>query len=183
MIAAIKSSYVMLVPVNPDDVPNNCVFLDETQGNQVAIKTNMGGVSNVVGAESLLFKPMITAQAISIHQPVGKLSNGKIVPAESDVPGQTFIGFALTGGANDGDPVNVLLIGANIAYLLAGKGFTTGQTVYLSMNTGEYTNDPSTLADPINNVIKVGIADCLGGIASSVATDLITFVEKIAEPT
>lgn len=183
MLAAIKSSYVLLVPVTPSEVPNNSVFLDSTQGNQMAIKSNAGVVSNLTGVDNLMLKQMVIGQAITIHQPVAKLSSGKIVPAESDVAGESFIGYAQSGGTNDGDLINVLLIGSNVMNAIAGKGFTTGQTIYIDTETGEYTNDPARLSNPINQVIKVGIADCAASIASSTATDLISFVEKISDPT
>jgi hypothetical protein len=122
-----------------------------------------------------------TLDTILAGTPVSKSSNGSIVPAASDTAqGQRFIGITL-------DPIlpthsgRVHLVGNNIPNILSAYGFSTGDEVFIDEYNG-YTNDVRTFSGNNDSIIKVGVADCPEGSASSVATDLIMFVEVISRP-
>lgn len=183
-IAGIKSKYVLLEPTNPAGMPNNSIYVDATQGNQMYVKGSSGGTTSL-GGESVGYfvKAMVIGSAISKHQTVAKRADGKAVAADADdASAQAFIGYAQNDGINDGDQINVLLIGPNVEGAVSGLGFTPGDIVYLSQNAGGYIKDLGQLTDNNDVVIKVGIADCGAGVASAVATDLISFVEKLIDP-
>lgn len=119
---------------------------------------------------------------IVANTPVSKVSDGTIVPADSDsVNGQQMIGIAkeniLLGGTGE-----VYLFGQNIPGAISGLGFSVGDEVYLSETQGQFTNDPNSFTGDDDSIIKVGIADCSAGNASSTASDLIMFPEVILRP-
>ena len=119
---------------------------------------------------------------ISSGKPVSKLPNGKIVPADSDAAnGQKYIGITKVSIAVEalGD---IYLPGNNIPNAILGLGFTPGDEVFLSETSGMVTNNPSSFTNNDDSIIKIGIADCSAGTASSTATDLIMFSEVIARP-
>lgn len=183
-VAAIKSGYVLLEPVDPSSVPNNSIYVDSTHGNQMYLKNNSGVSMPVVGGESGYFiKSMVAGSAITQHQLVAKRSDGYLVPADSDNPvARSFVGYAQGSASGVDDIINVLLIGPNVAGAVSGLGFTPGDVVWMSQNAGGYINDIDQLTDDDDIIIKVGIADCIAGVASSTAVDLISFVEKEVDP-
>jgi hypothetical protein len=185
-VTRIKARSVVLEPSTPADAPNGSVFIDSSNLNTLSTKTTSGLVVPIqdVGAAttSLFIKQMEADDAIPVRTPVSKLPSGKIIAADADaILGQKFIGYSLAAAAAAGEIINVLTVGANVDGAIAGLGFTPGDDVYLSP-VGGYTNNPADLSDLSNSVVKVGVADCPAGAASSVATDLIVFAEVIARP-
>jgi len=120
---------------------------------------------------------------IAAGVPIAKLSNGKIIPADSDGVGgaQQLIGITqeqiLLGGVG-----SVYLFGQNVAGVITGLGFAVGEEVYLAETAGTYTNDPNSFTGDNDSIIKIGIADCAAGSASGTATDLILFPDVILRP-
>lgn len=183
-MASIRVQFVQLSPVNPAQVPAGALFLDNTNSDIATIKS----VSNIVApvetgdpAGSLFIKKMMASAAFSANRPLGKLTNGKVVDADSDgVPGaDNFCGYSLQAATADGDLIDVLCPGPNLAGALTGLGFSTGQEIYLSQDSG-YTNDPGTLVGNNDSIIKLGIADCAASTATGTAVDLIAFSSIIS---
>jgi hypothetical protein len=179
-----KSRFLSIIPSAPVTVPNNTVFIDSTNSNQASFK-DQGGNVVVIGAVSssnLFLKEMQAAEAMPVNTPVSKLPNGKIVPADSDaVAGQNYIGITASPAPAIDSLVTVLLPGANIVGAVASLGFAPGDEVFLGEGGG-FTNDPSVFTGGDDSIIRVGIADCGAGVASSIATDLIAFTEIVARP-
>jgi hypothetical protein len=118
---------------------------------------------------------------IPAYTPVSKKIDGTIVHADSDATdGQRFIGITgeeILSGATG----TVKLVGQNLAGAISGLGYSVGDDVYLS-ESGGYTNDPNSFTGDNDSIIRVGIADCSEGSASSTATDLIMFSEVLIRP-
>lgn len=113
--------------------------------------------------------------------PVSKQSDGTFKQADSDaVNGQKYVGILKVSTANNAYGA-VILPGANIVGAVTGLGFTPGDEVYLS-ETGGLTNDPNSFTGGDDSIIRIGIADCTGGTATSTADDLIIFTEVVARP-
>jgi hypothetical protein len=127
-------------------------------------------------------KQMVAGAAFSLGQPVSKRNDGKIVRGGSDgATSQNFVGFSLQSSTADGDLINVLLASQNLVGVLTGLGFNTGDEIYLN-ESGGYTNTVAGFTGNNDSVVKLGIADCGAGVASTTATDLIIFVEVIYRP-
>lgn len=131
-------------------------------------------------------KAMIAGEAIAAGKPVSKrASDGKVVKADSDGSGtQNFIGISTTSAAGDGSAITVRLLGANVAGVLTGLGFVTGDEIFMDETAGAYTNgagvDAFTGAN--DSILRLGMADCAAGSASTTAVDLIMFPEVITRP-
>lgn len=181
--AAVKAKFVVLEQVNPSLVPNGALFLDSTNGGAATIKNVGGGTDPLVGVTNYIMKVKVAGGAIGLNKPVAVVpATGKVLPADSDgVNQQDFIGYALQAALNDGDLINVLLVGANLAGALTGLGFVPGDDIYLA-ETGGFTNDPNSFTGGDDSIIKVGVADCAAGIASTTVTDLVTFAEVLTRP-
>lgn len=184
-IASIKAQYVVLVPVAESSVPAGSVFLDSSNSNQMTFK-GTNSVSEPVdtgggGGTNYFIKSMVASGPIAVRRPLNKLSNGKVSDADaSDLDNaQNICGYSLNPSASDGDLISVLCVGPNLADALLGLNFTTGDEIYLS-DTGGYTNDTSNLSAGMDSIIKLGIADCPSGTASSIATDLIGFSDVVS---
>jgi hypothetical protein len=177
-----KAKFINLEPTTPASVPNETFFVDSTNDDKATFKDTLGNLIVIGGAATNLFiKQMQASVAIGINQPVSKLPNGKIVPADSDSSdGQEYIGITL-GSALADELVDVLLPGANIVGALTGSGFVPGDEVFIGENGG-YTNNVGTFLDNNDSIIKVGIADCSAGVASNVVNDLVALTEIIARP-
>lgn len=187
MVIGIKSKFLSIDPSNPNDVPNNSIYVDSSNGNQATFK-NSSGTSSVVGAVStsnLFIKSMQVDEIFPVNSPVSKKANGRIIKADTDLSTDTqqYIGIALQAPVNVGDFINVLTVGPNLANALVGLGFAPGDEVFLGENGG-FTNAAGVGGFLGNNdsVIKVGIADCTGGTASTTANDLIAYSEVISRP-
>lgn len=183
-IASFKANYVVLEPITPDKVPNGAIFLDASNMNSMSIKDS-GGITKKLEPStdtSMFIKQMQVDAPIAIRMPFSKLASGKIVLADSDaVGGQKFCGYTL-GAATEADQlINVLCVGANLTGAILGLGFTPGDDVYLSEDGG-YTNNINALTGDNDSIIKVGVADCSAGLASTVADDLIAFPEILLRP-
>jgi|GEM_PF-2937471 len=186
--ASIKVAYVELVPVNPTQVPAGAVFLDETNSDQVTIKNPGGGSPEPVsgsGGADYFRKACVAGGAIAAKVPVAKRSDGKVVAADTDdVTARNFVGYSLSAVAGDGDPLDILLAGPNLAGALTGLGFAPGDLVYMSETAGGYLKETDIAGMTGNDdVIRViGIADCAAGVASATATDLVAITQTIAYP-
>lgn len=183
-LAAVNARYIMLIPVDPSEVPNGALFLDANDGGAAKVKATGGNVDSIgSGATNLFVKPMVTDGAFASGQPVAKKSNGKVVAADSDgISGeQNQIGFAMQASSGPDLLVNVLTCGPNVAGALTGMGFAPGQEVYLG-EAGGYVAANHAYQDGDDRIIRLGIADCPGGVASGVATDLVAFTEVIVNP-
>lgn len=175
-----RANYVQLIPSAPATIPNGCYFVDSTNGNAATFK-DVGGSTIVLTnpAAALVVKQMQVIAGYPANTPVAKRADGKVEIAQADTSdGQVLIGITLAATINPGELVNVLCVGANIAAAIYGLGFVVGDEVYVS-ETGGYTNDASTLTNS-DAIVKVGIADCAAGIASSTATDLILFPDVVS---
>jgi len=180
--AAIEVPYVFLNPTDGAQVPNGALFLDSGNGDIPTFKTTGGSEQPVVNSASFFLKAMVAGAAIAAGKPISKRPDGKVIEADSDgVNAQNFIGTSQGSAASDGDPITLLLAGANLAGVLTGLGFTTGDIIYLS-ETGGYTNDGNSFTGGDDTIVKVGIADCGAGLASATATDLIAISEVLITP-
>lgn len=131
------------------------------------------------GLETLKTMQSGHVAAIPANTPVSKLANGKIVPADSDLPvAKKFIGItkAIIYPNRTGP---VFLVGPNLVGVLSAYSFAPGDEVYLSETGGGYTNDPNSFTGNNDEIIKVGIADCAAGNATATAPDLILFTEVV----
>lgn len=182
MSIGIKASFVQLVPVVPGIVPNGSIFLDSSNSNATTIKDSSGGTTVINSAEAatnLVIKVMQASAPIASGIPVSKRPDGKIEIADSNAPeGQAVIGITREAALNADDLITVLCVGANLIDALSGLGFVVGEEIYIS-DAGGYTNDPSSLAGT-DSIIKIGVADCSGGGASSVARDLVLFPDVVS---
>lgn len=180
--AAIEVPYVLLIPADGGSVPNGSLFLDVNNGDIPTFKTTGGSDQPVVNSASFFLKDMIAGAAIAVGRPISKRPDGKVIEGDSDgVNAQTFIGTSQGSAASDGDPITILLAGANLAGVLTGLGFTTGDIIYLA-ESGGYTNDGNSFTGDDDTITKVGIADCGAGLASGTATDLIAISEVLITP-
>lgn len=180
--AAIQVPYVFLTPTNGAQVPNGALYLDQGNGDAPTFKTTGGSSEPVSAGTNFFLKQMIAGAAIAVGKPLAKRPDGKVVEGDSDgVNSQIFIGISQGSASGDGDPIQVLLAGANLPGVLTGLGMTSGDIVYLSQDSG-YTNDGGSFTGGDDTITKVGIADCGAGIASATATDLIAITEVLITP-
>jgi len=183
MAVKMKTTALILDPISPAQAPAGSIYLDQSAGNTLSTKSTGGSeepIGSVPTSSNIFFKQMEAAGVIAVNRPVAKLANGKIVQADSDGE-QNIIGYSLAAASADGDLINVLTLGANLANAIQGLGFTPGEEIFLD-ESGGYTNDPDTFSGNDDSIIKVGVADCAAGVASGVATDLICFAEVVARP-
>lgn len=182
MPIGVKATFVQLIPVIPGIVPNGSLFLDSSNGNASTIKDTSGGTTVINSAEAatnLVTKVMQASAPIAANKPVSKRPDGKIEIADSNAPnGKAVIGITREAAVSADDLIAVLCVGANMVDAISGLGFTVGQELYVS-DTGGYTNDPSTLSGT-DAIIKIGVADCSAGGASSIARDLILFPDVVS---
>lgn len=169
-------------PVPAGAAPTNAIFVDSSNNNSFANKTD-GGTTIVVVQETanILFKQMQAGEDLAKGWPLAKQPSGKVVRFDANDPNRkAFCAYSMETVAQNA-PVNTLLVGANLTDALIGLGFAPGDEVYLN-TSGGYTNDPSTIeSDPTADIIKVGVADCSGGaVASATVKDLIAFPEVIS---
>jgi len=182
MSVGVKANFVVLVPTVRALVPNGAIFLDAANGNASTIKSTSGTVDVInssAAATNLVTKLMQAAAPMAVNTPVSKRADGQIQIADANAPeGRDLIGVLLQASVNAGDIVSVLLVGANMQDAVSGLGFNVGDEIYVS-DSGGYTNDPSSLTG-MDSIIKIGIADCSAGGASTTATDLILFPDVVS---
>ena len=181
--AAIKAKYVILDPSDPLEVPNNSIFVDQANSSRLSVKDVNGNTSEIESSSGNdpFLKTMVAGESFNANVPLAKRkSDGKVVAADSDdMDRQVLIGNAEQESVGDSSLVRVRLIGPNLPGALTGKGFAAGDTIYVGEDK-EYINDISLLTGDNDSIIEVGIADCSGGIASTVATDLIFNKKEIS---
>lgn len=113
--------------------------------------------------------------------PVSKRSDGSIIASDSDHPdAQIYVGVA-KWAIPDGEIGIIYLVGPNIPDALSGMGAFPGQPVFISQSGG-YTLDANEYTGDDDSIIRVGYADCVAGVASTTAEDLIMFSDIIARP-
>jgi hypothetical protein len=179
-----KATAVVLEPVAPSAVPNGAIFLDITLGNALTVKSTSGLVDPIgtTTGGNMFIKQMQTGGLFPINAPVSKQANGTIILADSDAVGaQEPVGFSTVASTGIGQLINVLTVGANIAGAVTGMGFLPGDEIFVS-ETGGFTNNTATFTGLNDSYIRLGIADCAAGIASSVATDLIVSTQILLRP-
>lgn len=183
MSIQIRVKALIMEPITAAEAPVGSLYLDADNSNAPTIKSSGGVPAPINSADTSMFlKQMQAGGPIPNRVPVSKRPDGKIIEADSDaVNAQNFIGFSMQVASANGDLINVLTVGANIENAILGLGFVPGDEIYLSENMG-YTNDPASFTGNNDSIIKVGIADCSAGIASSTAKDLIAFSAVVARP-
>lgn len=185
--AKIRTGVLVLDPQAPDDAPDGSVYLDSENSNALTTKTTSGSHVQVGASSSddIMIKTMENLSGFDLAKgdPVAKKPDGSIVLADADgLNAQIVVGTCAEAILN-GTQGRVALVGPNVANALLGRGFQPGQEAYLTA-TGTYTANPGTL-DPTDDdsVVRMGVADCPAGAASTPATDLIMFSEVVARPT
>jgi hypothetical protein len=179
--AKIRANAIVLNPIADPEIPDS-MFVEATSG---LLTTKKGTEPPAVIATNSApnVKSMQAFSPIRAGKPVSKMNTGFIVEADSDGTGtQQPIGFSLTAAANANDLCVIILIGTNVAGILAGMGFLPGQEIFLGETSGALTNDISTFSDNNDSLIKLGVADCAAGVASALATDLIIYPYVMARP-
>jgi len=184
--AQMKTTAVVLEPVSSGSVPVGSLYNDAANSGTFTNKSVTGDVQPVGAstASSVMVKMKrnSTVTSIPAYKRVALLANGSVCLADSDNPtAMTDIGLTLDVIA----PTlygRVLLNGANADGALSGLGYATGETIFLSKTPGALTNNANAFDPVTDTIMKVGIADCAGSDASSVATDLIMVIEVYSRP-
>lgn len=144
------------------------------------IDGNLGGGGGG-GGTSLSKVMQNSGSTIPGGKPVSKKPDGTIVLADSDgVNAQNFCGITQSSISPSVTGV-ILTPGQNIENAILGLGFAPGDTVFLN-ESGGYSNTTSGFTGGNDTIWKIGMADCAAGLASSVATDIILFTEKLISP-
>ena len=181
MSMPIQTTQIILIPEVASKVAPGAQFLDKDNGNALSIKS-LGGIVTVLagGQQDPTKKQMQSAGIFSYGSPIGKMADGRVILCSSDqVNRKNFIGYALQASTYVGQPVNVFLVGPNIAGILTGLNFAPGDHIMIGEN-GEYVNNTNSFTGSNDDYITVGIADCPGGpVASVAATDLISLPDRI----
>ena len=184
--ARFRVAAISMDPANPGDVPANSLFFDAASSGILTQKnaSNVGSQLAQATSNDLMIKAMQNLSGITIPagKPISKVSDGSIIAADSDgLPStQVYCGITLDA-VNNGSTGRVLLVGPNVIGVIAGLNFTPGQDIFLS-ESGGYTNNAGSFTGNNDSIIKVGIADCGAGNASSTATDLIMFPDVLVKP-
>jgi hypothetical protein len=173
-------------PANPGDVPANSLFFDAASSGILSQK-NASNLSNQIAqatSNDLMIKVMQNLSGVTIPagKPISKAADGSILASDSDgsTASQTYCGITLDS-INNGSTGRVLLVGPNVPNVITGLNYTPGQDIFLS-ESGGYTNNAGSFTGNNDSIIKVGIADCAAGNASSTATDLIMFPDVLVKP-
>ncbi len=184
--AKIKVSAVILVPVDPDDVPNNSIYSDIGNSNALSNKTS-GGTEQAVGAVSSsdAFSKMaknVSGSSIAANLPVSRASDGSIVLADSDAAqGQRPIGVTMEEIPHDSFGL-IGLIGRNLPGALSTFSFVPGADLYIPEDGTGYTADPESFTNSDDSLILIGVADCADGDMSGDAPDLILLRQILVRP-
>lgn len=183
--AKIRTPAVVCEPIDPAQAPVGSIFLDINNADALTTKTT-GGSDQVLNEAStnLIVKNKRNLSGIEIgaNKKVSLKPDGSIALADNDdADAMLGIGFTLQAIAN-GAYGNVLLIGSNVAGAIAGRGFSSGDRIYLSNQPGELTNDLNSFNPLTDTIYRVGIADCAPATQSEEATDIIMMAEIISTP-
>lgn len=160
---------------------NNILFFNLST-NKLSVNDGVTSVVSTSSSQNFIVKTMQAFDVVRAGRPVSKRADGKIMEAESDVAGREQpIGISLVPLGID-EIGNVLLFGPNATGVLTGLGFLPGDEIFIGETTGGYVKDISTFSGSDDSIIRIGIADCAAGAASSTATDLILISTIIARP-
>jgi len=184
--AKIKTTHVVLEPTPASAAPYGSLFNDSSNFNTFTNR-DTGGVCTAVGATTSVnvmvkSKKNMSGSVIPAYRRVALHSDGTIVLADSDnLTAMKDIGISL-------DPIShntfgrIMLNGANAPGVLAGLGFATGDSIYLSKTPGMLVNTSAGFNAETDTIMRVGTADCADADASAAATDLIMTVEVYSSP-
>jgi hypothetical protein len=182
LYAKVRTDAVIFNPSAVSEMPNNSLFVDQSTG-ILKTKSSTGIVTDLTGSANIFAKEMQSAAAIRVGKPVSKRSDGRIEEAESDsIHGQMPIGFATVAFSGPNQIGTVFLVGPNLSGLVTGMGFAPGEEIYIGETSGGLTNSIANFSGNDDSYIRLGIADCTAGIASSTANDLILSMQIIARP-
>lgn len=181
-----KTTHLVLEPTPASTAPVGSLFNDSSNSNALTNRTTGGSISPIGSTSSadilIKMKKNMTGSAIPAARRVALRSDGTIALADSDnLTANLDIGMSLDEIADEGFG-RVLLNGANAAGAISGLGFLAGQNVYLSKTPGMLTNSTTGFNPSTDTIMRVGIADCAAGVASSAATDLIMTIEVYSSP-
>ena len=180
----LKIGAIVFEPVLASSVPSNALYTDSASLS-LSNKTNTGSTtpigSGAAAADTVMNKLWHNNSGFDIQagRPVAKKSDGSICDGDADVRGTAVILGTSVGIIINNSQGAVRLYGANLAGAVAGLGMAPGDSVYLAVGGG-YTNDLSSISVDVDEIIRVGYADCPAGVASSTATDLIMILEVIS---
>lgn len=185
--AKLRSDAVIFNPIAATGLPTNAIFCDSASNGDFSIN-DAGGVPGPISGGSggssgpSTRRQQQCAAPIAALVPYSKLPDGRIVPADSDAAnGQKLAGITIDAFVTANDLGYVNTIGIVIPNILAGLGFSPGDEIFLGENGG-YTKNPGAFTGDNDSIIRIGIADCPAGVASSLATDLIPIPHIIARP-
>ena len=135
------------------------------------------------GGGTSLTKSMVnnSGAQIAASTPVCIKSDGSIALTDSDVAAQRqYIGVTVAA-IDDGQAGNVYIVGQNLAGVLTGGGFTSGQFIYMGEAPGTFVGSPGDFTNMDDRITKVGVAAPPAGVAQASATDLIMFTQVVGE--
>lgn len=185
--AKIKTGAVVFDPQVAAGIAAGSLYMDSANANVLTTKTT-GGSEQPIGASSssdilIKVKQNLSGVLIAANKRVSLKVDGSICLADSDDPlARQSIGLSLDEITHSGTG-RVLLDGPNAIGAVTGLGFLPGQPVLLSRTPGVLTTNLSGFNPEVDEIMKVGIADCASGAASATATDLIMVTEVISSPT
>ena len=179
-----KIGAIVFEPVLASSLPSNSLYTD-SGSLALSSKSNTGATealgASVASADTVMTKIWHNTSGFDIQagRLVAKKSDGSICDGDADVRGTAVIlGTSVSVIVNNTQGA-VRLYGANLQAALTGMGMAPGDSVYLAVGGG-YTNDLSSISVDVDEIIRVGYADCPAGVASSTATDLIMILEVIS---
>jgi hypothetical protein len=182
LYAKLRTDAILFNPTVTSEMPNNSLFVDQSTG-ILKTKNSTGIVTDLTGTANIFAKEMQSASAIRVGKPVSKRPDGRIEEAEADSTyGQMPIGFATVAFSGANEIGTVFLIGPNLSGLVTGMGFAPGDEIYIGESAGGLTNSVATFSGNDDSYVRLGIADCTAGTASSAANDLILSMQIIARP-
>lgn len=146
---------------------------------QMGYTAPIGAVNPVSALKKVKYKKNVSGATIPAGI-VSVYSDGSMYRgAGSTTQGRRMIGLLLADCAN-GFFGPVYLEGINVPGVLALMGFTPGTEIYID-DSGNYSDGTTGISGSADTVEFVGIADCADNVISAVATDLIFFLQKVAE--
>lgn len=182
--AKLRINGIVFDPASQAGAAEGELYVDSTSG-QLSVKGG-GSSTTPIGAapsaDQALNKVMEnqSGSTIPLNALVAKLANGTIAQADSD-GNANVIGIAQAAIPNLSTGT-VRLLGPNIAGVLTGLGFAPGQSVYMSETTGHYTTNINSFTGSNDRLVRVGIADCAAGFASTTVVDLLAILtEEVAQ--
>lgn len=184
--AKIRTAAVVLVPIAPGSAPANSIFSDSSNSNAFTNKTagdSVQPVGAVASSDAFAKRAKnMSGETIPANRPVSRVSDGSIVPADSDAAqGQRPIGVTMEEIPHEAFGM-VGLVGRNLAGALGGLEFSPGQDLYVSEDGSGYTADPDHFTENDDSLILIGIADCADNETGTAAPDLILLRQILVRP-